>query len=269
MILLSVGVWIAFPQWQDSIFDEDRIVEDLTVAFYLLALAIGLIAAIRLRGRYKALSLAVIPGIALLFALEELDWGFLVVYGTDSGDKPQIFGKFGIDLHDLPDAFSYAIAHGLLPPLDWIAAIVVFVALAVILARAALRWCRRDPLCSEAAIALLALTLALVSLAKVVDVHAVKDLLWSALGFDPTPVEETAELAASVVLFQAALRLRQMVTRKAPSRSPLAASLSSFVEPDRGGGSVAVRLAPAESTTALASEELAAGGSQWDRGTIR
>jgi hypothetical protein len=225
-VLVGVAVWSAWPQWRDLVFDENRIVEDLTVVFYLLAFVTGLIAAIGLRGRYKTLSLAVIPVIALLFAGEEVDWGFLIFW-----HEPRWLGGFGFNVHDVPDDVGQATVHGSLPSPDWVV-VIALVALALVAGRAAIRWYRQDSLCSEPAIALLALTLALVGLAKVADVHPLKKAVLLLFGFNLRPVEESAELAGSAILFLAALRLRQIVVRDAPFRTPApAASVSALLNP--------------------------------------
>jgi hypothetical protein len=225
-VLVGVAVWSAWPGWRDPVFDENRIVEDLTVVFYLLAFVTGLVAAIRLRGRYKTLSLAAIPVIALLFAGEELDWGFLVFW-----HEPRWLGGFGFNLHDVPDEVGEAAGHGSLPLPDWVA-VIALVALALVGARAAIRWYRQDSLCSEPAMALLAVTLALVGLAKIADVHPLKKAVLLLLGFNLRPVEESAELAGSVILFLAAWRLRRIVVRDArfPTPAP-AASVSGLLNP--------------------------------------
>jgi len=216
IMLVGIDVWLALPRWRDLVFDENRIVEDLTFGFYVLAFVVGLAAAIGLRGRYRTLSLAAIPATALLFAGEEVDWGFLLF----DWHEPHLLGDPGFNLHDLPDAVGEAFARGSLPSLDWIPIIAVC-ALAVVGARAAISWYRRDPLCSQPAMALLGLTLALVGLAKLVDVHAVK-MAFLFLGFNLKPVEEGAELAASAILALAALRLYQIREARSPTPSPTA-----------------------------------------------
>src|SRR5215216_1983704 len=110
------------------------------------------------------------------------------------------------DLLRVAEAYGESAVNGSLPSLVAVVAIAGFVLVA---AFGGIRWYRQAALFAQPPATLLVLGLGLAAFAALLDVPDEK-AFGSLLGFAVRPVEESIELAAAVVLFQAAWRLRQM-----------------------------------------------------------
>lgn len=92
----SVLLFAAFPERRGFFLEEDRGVENLTVALFVVAAAVGLLVT-RIRGWFRGLTVLPIIVLGILGALDELSFGERIV-----GFEPISVGRYRIDgLHDI------------------------------------------------------------------------------------------------------------------------------------------------------------------------
>ena len=101
IVILNIAIFtllfFLFPNLQNFLFNEDKLVEGLTVLFYLLSFLVGIVFIVRLKEKKYPRIYIAFPFLSLIGALEELSYGQNIL----KFKMPSIYGVEFDSLHDV------------------------------------------------------------------------------------------------------------------------------------------------------------------------